>query len=107
MLSTINVLDAAIVSLRPDHSFALNAGDAMLNRASIVRRLINLVDSPARRARAAVSPIGESLGRRAMFTFTPDPGADFAHAFNVGDLNGQVTLGDTVGPSDTSDFYKF
>src|SRR5581483_4730174 len=47
------------------------------------------------------------LERRVFFTVTPDPGSDFAHAFNVGDLNGQVTLGDTVGATDNADVYEF
>lgn len=49
----------------------------------------------------------ENLERRALFNLTPDPGSTFATAFNVGDLNGQTTLSDTVGPSDTTDIYKF
>jgi hypothetical protein len=49
----------------------------------------------------------EALERRTFFTVTPDPGADFAHAFNVGDLNGEVTLGDAVGPNDQADVYEF
>ena len=39
--------------------------------------------------------------------FAVDPGSTFATALNIGDLNGQVTSGDTVGPSDQQDIYKF
>ena len=49
----------------------------------------------------------ETLERRTMYTVTPDPGSTLATAFNVGDLNGQVTLGDAVGSSDASDVYEF
>jgi hypothetical protein len=49
----------------------------------------------------------EILEPRRMFTVTPDPGQDFATAFNVGDLRGAVTLGDAVGATDTTDYYKF
>src|SRR5580765_5786247 len=52
-------------------------------------------------------PVLETLEQRAMFTVTPDPGATLATAFNVGSLNGQVTLGDAVGSTDASDVYKF
>jgi hypothetical protein len=38
---------------------------------------------------------------------TPDPGATFDTAFNVGDLNGAVTLNDTVTVPDATDVYKF
>jgi hypothetical protein len=60
-----------------------------------------------RSSRAAVSSVVEALERRTFFTVTPDPGSDFAHAFNVGDLNGSVTLGDAVGASDQADVYEF
>jgi hypothetical protein len=67
--------------------------------------------SSSRAATAAcsscVSSVVETLERRVFFTVTPDPGSDFAHAFNVGDLNGQVTLGDAVGAADNADVYKF
>src|SRR2546421_281678 len=49
----------------------------------------------------------EPLEGRQMLTVTPDPGATFATAYNVGDLYGQQTFTDTVGPSDQSDYFKF
>jgi len=57
-------------------------------------------------SRAARS-IVESLEGRSLFSVTPDPGATFATAFNVGDLNGEVQLNDAVGPNDSTDIYKF
>src|SRR3954454_21172073 len=49
----------------------------------------------------------ESLERRAMFSVSPDPGATYATAYNVGGLNGNVTLTDEVSNADVRDVYQF
>jgi hypothetical protein len=59
------------------------------------------------RVSRAVHSVVEQLEVRQLATVTPDPGATFATAFNVGDLNGAQTFSDAVGPADGSDFYKF
>lgn len=50
-------------------------------------------------------PSLEPLERRALFSV--DPGNDFVHALNVGDLNGQQTFNDSVATGDFTDFYQF
>jgi hypothetical protein len=58
------------------------------------------------RAKTAAA-VFEALEQRAMFTVSPDPGATFATAFNVGELNGSITLDDAVTSTDNTDYYKF
>jgi hypothetical protein len=47
----------------------------------------------------------ETLEQRRLLA--ADPGSTFATALNLGDLNGEITSGDSVGPSETTDIYKF
>jgi len=49
----------------------------------------------------------ESLEVRRLFAVTPDPGATFATAHDVGELAGARTFNDAVGPADNIDVYKF
>jgi hypothetical protein len=52
-----------------------------------------------------MNPIIQALESRKLLA--ADPGNDLAHALNVGDLNGEITVNDSVGPSDTADVYEF
>jgi hypothetical protein len=56
---------------------------------------------------APAAALFEALEQRALFSVMPEPGPDFSSAFNVGDLNGSVTLNDSVSQTDAIDFYKF
>src|SRR4051794_25518765 len=84
-------------SARSSRPFLLEGTD--MSRSTPPSHIAGSTTSSSRSAKtaAATHAVLESLEKRAMFTVSPDPGADFAHAFNVGELNGSVTLDDTVG----------
>jgi uncharacterized protein (DUF2141 family) len=60
-----------------------------------------------RKTHASLVKSFETLETRCLMTVTPDPGASFATAYNVGTLSGAHSFSDRVGPSDISDIYKF
>jgi hypothetical protein len=49
----------------------------------------------------------EALENRRMLSVTPDPGATFATAYNLGAITGGNSFSDHVGPSDVADTYSF
>ena len=67
----------------------------------------NVQSNLSRTVKRATPVTVDTLERRTMFAVTPEPGSTLATAFNVGDLNGQLTLNDTVGNADSADAYRF
>ena len=81
--------------------------DSLTRSASPSRPATPARAARGRRLSAAASSVVEPLEGRSMFSVTPDPGASFTTAFNVGSLNGATTFDDAVGPADTTDIYRF